>query len=142
MSTTLHAASAVTGTNAYRTEIVAGSDPGFTLLSDAPRSSGGLGASPSPVELLTAALAACKTMTAQMYAQRKGWPVESVRVDARHIKQDHNGAPRDAFECDIWVEGDLTDEQRRKVYEITARCPVHLMLEASTPVVSQLRSHP
>jgi putative redox protein len=142
MSTPLHTASAVTGTNAYRTDIVAGTDPGFTFQSDAPRSTGGLGASPSPVELLTAALAACKTMTAQMYAQRKGWPIRSVRVEARHVKKDADGSARDAFECDIWVEGDLSDEQRRRVYEITARCPVHLMLEASTPVVSHLHNEP
>ena len=55
--------------------------PAHDLLSDAPADvPKGSGAGPTPHDLALAALAACTSMTLRMYADRKGWPLESVAV--------------------------------------------------------------
>ncbi len=134
----LHQATAVTGADAFRTEVTIGDQPRFTQVTDASRADGGNDLGASPVAQLTAALASCKTITAQMYANRKGWPLEAVSVRARHVRRHIDGRPRDVFECEVEFKGDLDDEQRRRIYEITAMCPVHKMLAGETIVESTL----
>ena len=56
------------------------------LTADEPPSVGGKDYGPNPYELVTAGLGACTAMTIQMYARRKGWPVERVDVELRHFK--------------------------------------------------------
>lgn len=138
MSEILHEASATTGAEPFRTDVSIGSEPRFTQITDTPASQGGKDLGASPVAQLTAALASCKTITGKMYADRKGWPLEAIRVDVRHVRKDVNGRPGDAFECDVHLEGDLDAEQRKRIYEITAKCPVHKMLMGETPVESAL----
>lgn len=139
MSETLHKASALTGLEKFRTEIrIESGEPPVEIISDTPLAEGGKDLGPSPVALLTAALASCKTMTARMYASRKEWPMESIRVDVRHVRRTIDGKPRDVFECEVQLEGGLTDEQRERIYEITAMCPVHKMLVGETVVESTL----
>ena len=139
MSETLHEASALTGLEKFRTDVrIENSESPFQFVSDTPAAEGGKDLGASPVALLTAALAACKTMTARMYASRKEWPMESIRVNVRHVRRTIDGKQRDAFECDVLIKGDLTDEQRTRIYEITGMCPVHKMLVGETVVESTL----
>lgn len=48
---------------------------------DEPVSAGGLGLALTTFELLSAALAACTTMTLRMYSNRKQWSLKSIRTD-------------------------------------------------------------
>ena len=112
------------------------------LLIDEPRSLGGDGLGPDPYTLLLSALGGCISMTVTLYARRKGWPVERVRVRLRQ-KRVH---AKDCAECEnmsegfvhrieraVEVEGDLTAEQRARLQEIAHKCPVHRTL--TSPII-------
>jgi len=79
-----------------------------------------------------------------MYARRKGWPLDHVRVDVSHDKmhaQDAtsgSGEKIDSFRRDIYLEGDLTEAQRDRLMEIAARCPVHRTLERTSQIITTL----
>jgi len=75
-------------------------------------------------------------MTLRLYANRKGWPLQRVRVAVRHSRTDLNA--RDLFETDIALEGDLDDTQRARLMEIAERCPVHLTLARGSDVKAKL----
>ncbi len=56
---------------------------GQTFVVDEPKDLGGEGAGPDPYTLMLAALGGCISMTVTLYARRKGWPLERVRVRLR-----------------------------------------------------------
>lgn len=107
-----------------------------TLLADEPVAVGGTDTGPDPYELLLASLGACTSMTVQMYAKQKGWPLASVTVRLRHSKvhaQDCADCEQasgyvDVIEKYVDVTGELTAEQRARLLEIADRCPVHRTL--------------
>ena len=125
----------VTSLSNLRNEVSYGG--GQTLLTDEPAGLGGEGAGPDPYTLLLAALGSCVSMTVTLYARRKGWPLERVRVRLRqrrvHAKDCAQcGSTADDFihhiERAVELEGDLTEEQRARLQEIAHRCPVHRTL--------------
>jgi putative redox protein len=126
--------SALVGSNGFRTDISAGL---HALVADEPVSLGGTGLGPTPYELLLGALGSCMAMTLRMYADRKGWPLESVRVqlrtaqahetDCEQCETNDVGIPVIARRIDF--AGPLTDEQRKRLMQIADRCPVKQTLE-------------
>ncbi len=119
------------------------SGPRHHLLADEPAAYGGTDRGLSPYGLLAAGLGACTSMTIRMYARRKGWPLDHVSVDVSHAKihaQDAAapGLRVDRFDRLIRLRGALSGDQRRRLLEIADRCPVHLTLERSSQVVTEL----
>lgn len=118
----------------------------FTLIADEPVSDGGTNLGPTPKELMVAALGACAAITARMYANRKGWALESVEIDAstdRYSAADHPLYSGDAgfvheFRQRIVFKGDLTLEQKERLLEIAARCPVHRALTEPNVMLEEL----
>ena len=100
---------------------------GHRLLSDEPKDHGGEDAGPSPQELLAASLASCTAVTIEMYAQRKGWDLGEVVVDVDY-EPAQRGSPT-SFAMTVRLPKELPEEQRRKVMQIAAKCPVHRTLE-------------
>jgi putative redox protein len=123
---------AETGVGKFQVEVAAA---GKTFVSDEPVEVGGLGSGPSPHELVSAGLGACTAMTARLYAERKGWPLERTRVAVRHETRPGE-VPSSRFERRIAFEGDLTPEQIARLFEIADKCPVHRTLEGGSKVVT------
>ncbi len=109
------------------------------FLVDEPIQSGGSDAGPSPSEYLSAALAACKTITARMYADRKSMPLEKITTRV-HMKQenDANGMKKSDFYVDLNLEGELTEQQRERILYIANKCPVQKVLEGEVKIHSKL----
>ncbi len=132
-----------TGDDGFTTEVKAGR---HSFLADEPSSVGGKDLGPTPYDLLIASLGACTSMTLRMYADRKGWPLEEVRVHLDHGKvheQDcenceNENAKIDQIEREIELFGDLNDEQRQKLLEIADKCPVHRTLHGEIRVITKL----
>ena len=125
---------AETGLGRYQVEVRVGKS---AFLADEPVEAGGLGSGPNPYDLLNAALGACKTMTIRLYANRKNWPLERVKVAVRHRRTDLNA--RDIFDVDVTLEGALDETQRARLMEIAERCPVSVTLTRGSDVHSVLR---
>ncbi|PTQ11875.1 osmotically inducible protein C [Sphingomonas oleivorans] len=102
-----------------------------SFIVDEPEHLGGLGSGPTPFNLLSAALAACTTMTLRLYATRKGWSVSRIRTGVRHRKEQGVSVP-DVFSRRIEIEGTLDAQQRAELLDVADRCPVHRTLETGS----------
>ena len=100
---------------------------GHTLTADEPEDQGGEDAGPSPQELLAASLASCTAITMEMYAQRKGWEIGDVTVDVDYEPAQRGSPTR--FRMVVNFPKQLPDEQRERLMQIGAKCPVHRVLE-------------
>lgn len=116
------------GESAFCVDIVVS---GFPIKGDEPVDAGGGNLGPSPYDTLLAALGECTCMTVRWYARQQNWPLDKVEVNLTHHKEGRT----DHFTKDIIIHGDaLTTEQREKLVEIAAKCPVQRTLEG-TPVI-------
>ncbi len=116
-----------TGVGRFQTEIAV---RGGSFLADEPREVGGEGTGPTPYELLSAALAACTSMTLRLYAGRKGWELPPFTVEVAHSLVPPSGdtPPRDLFSRHIGFDEPVEAERREKLLEIADKCPVHRTL--------------
>jgi putative redox protein len=97
------------------------------LVSDEPEATGGEDSGPSPQELLAASLASCSAVTMEMYAQRKGWDIGEVVVDVDY-EPSQRGSPT-KFAMTVRLPKELSEDQRERLMQIVAKCPVHRTLE-------------
>jgi putative redox protein len=104
---------------------------GHKLVADEPAEMGGGDEGASPTRLLAASLAACTAITIEMYAERKEWDLEDVEVV---VEPDTDGPAPKGFTVTIKVPKELGEDQRDRLLEIAAKCPVHRALTHETPV--------
>ena len=126
--------SARIGPSGYRVDVEAGA---HTFIVDEPVSMGGTNIGATPYDYLLGALGGCMAITLRMYADRKGWPLQGVRVQLRTTR---SHAP-DCESCEtqtvglatierrIEFDGPLTDQQCERLLYIAGRCPVKQTLE-------------
>jgi putative redox protein len=116
---------------------------GFHFGADEPIEVGGGNNAPTPYDLLLAALGTCTSMTIGLYARKHGIPLDDVTIRLTQERVHET----DCAECD---DGDhyihkirltidlagpmLTDEQRTRLRQIAARCPVHKTLTSKISI--------
>ena len=87
---------------------------------------------------------ACASITVQMYADRKEWPVEGVQIHLSYVNAlaegqfDAKTGMAGAIEMAISFSGDLSQEQQRRLLEIAERCPVHRTLTSQIQIHTDL----
>ncbi|MEM6818199.1 MAG: bifunctional alpha/beta hydrolase/OsmC family protein [Pseudomonadota bacterium] len=129
------AITAITDASGFTTPIHVGE---HTLVADEPASVGGADLGPSPVELMTASLAACTSMTLKMYARHKSLPLDEVSVTVTREQTGRGDDQVVTFHRDIAIKGDLDEIQRERMVEIADKCPVHRALHGTVEVVNHL----
>jgi putative redox protein len=97
------------------------------VTADEPEENGGDDTGPSPQELLAASLASCTAVTMEMYAKRKGWEIGDLAVDVNY-EPAQRGSPT-KFQMQVRLPKELPEDQREKLMQIAAKCPVHRTLE-------------
>lgn len=114
-----------------------------SFLSDAPESVGGLATGPDPHELLLASLGSCTAITLEMYAQKKGWELKSVKVDLNQdtVEDPANpGKKISKITRDIKVEGSFDAEQIESLKQAADRCPIHKLLNGPSQIETNLQN--
>jgi len=103
------------------------------LLTDLAPDLGGEDSGPAPHDILAAALAACTTLTVNLYARRKGWPLDEVKVAIRH------GQEGEAYALHRTLEyvGALDAAQKARLTDIANHCPVHKTLSGKIDITTE-----
>ena len=131
------------GPEGFTTQIKAGR---HNLIADEPEHLGGNNFGPNPYEYVSAGLAACTSMTIQMYAKRKGWVVDFVETQVIYGREhaidcekcEEEGTKIDTFKRELIIKGDLDEKQRKRLLEIANKCPVHKTLHSETQIITSL----
>ncbi|MBZ9630193.1 bifunctional alpha/beta hydrolase/OsmC family protein [Salegentibacter sp. LM13S] len=129
--------------DAFTTKMKAGN---HSFLADEPIKAGGKDYGPTPYQLLSSGLASCTSMTLQMYAKRKKWPLEDVETHVYYSREhqadcekcEEKASKIDTFKREIKLYGDLDEKQKKRLLEIADRCPVHKSLTSATNIKTKL----
>jgi putative redox protein len=115
---------------------------GLHLVADEPIADGGSGTGPTPYDLLLAALGTCTSMTVGLYARTHAIPLETIVVRLSHSRVYQTDCkecvehPRRLERISLTLElsGSMSEEQRERLRQIAARCPVHKTLTSSVEI--------
>ncbi len=94
---------------------------------DEPEDQGGADTGPDPQEMLAVSLASCVAITVEMYAKRKGWNIGDVECEVEY-EPAQRGSPT-KFNLILRLPKELPEDQRDRLMQIAAKCPVHRTLE-------------
>lgn len=101
----------------YQT-IVKSTDHQLTI--DEPLDLGGNNTGFSPLDLLAGSLASCVAITLRMYAERKQWQIDEIKVEVEILAQ--------GIKKTIYISGVLDEGQLKRLSAISESCPISKML--------------
>jgi putative redox protein len=125
----ISSASVSSATPSYRHDIATGS---HRLIADEPVDAGGGDAGPAPYDLLLSSPGACTAITLRMYAERKQWPLGTLRVNLQLFKN-KDGETRIDRQL-ISEDSTLDEAQWQRLLEIAEKTPVTLTLKSGVPI--------
>ncbi len=117
------------GQDHYKTVINLGS---HQIIADEPASLGGTDLGPDPNSLLLASVGACVAITLRMYADRKEWDLQGVKVELNLRR----GDTETIIERRLITSGDLDETQLARLQKIASKCPVSKMITGNVRIVS------
>lgn len=117
--------------NNFTTQISNGRN---SLVADEPKNVGGDDLGLAPFELLQAALGACTNMTLKLYAERKKWDLKEVYTHMSFVRDTLDNQKIETITKKIELQGNLTQEQKQRLIEIAAKCPVNKTLMAGVNI--------
>ncbi len=85
----------------------------------------------SPNDFLLSSLGSCTSITLRMYARLKKLPLDKIIIT---LNKNDNGD----IDRKIELVGNLTDEQRNRLFEISNKCPIHKTLSYGAKINSIL----
>lgn len=112
----------------YKTKVYSG---GHFLYADEPEYVGGTDEGMSPAALLLASLGSCTAITMRMYADRKNLNLDHIKIELAICKEEEM-SKETTIKRRIEFSGDLTEEQRERLFVIADKCPIHKIL--SNPI--------
>ena len=107
------------------------------LLVDVPAVVGGDESAPDPHDYFDLSLGACKSITVQMYARRKGLPLAGIITTVDRDDSDERRGSDSEYRLTVSMqflaeEGhELDAETRARLIEISERCPIHRLMTST-----------
>lgn len=118
------------GRDNYTTNITFGK---HNIIADEPEDIGGKDQGMSPFPLLLSSLGTCMVMTMRMYANRKNWDLEAAEVKLFYEIQKSGLQQTMYIRCHITLQGNLDEDQKKRIYAISDKCPIKKTL--SNPII-------
>lgn len=117
------------------------------FVADEPESLGGTGKGPTPYDLLLSALGTCTNITLRMYADRKKISLDKIVTRLNHQKIhtkncedcDDKIKKTDLIKREIDLQGDLKEDEIKRLLEIAEKCPVHRTLKSDIKIETKLK---
>jgi putative redox protein len=109
-----------------------------TWNADEPVSAEGKDLGPNPYELLMSSLASCTLITLKMYANRKGWKVDSASVCINFDFEDVEKKRVSQVYRKLTIHGPLDEEQKDRLLYIAKICPVARILEGTIQINTEI----
>lgn len=119
----------------YRQVITAGN---HTFYADTRPDNGGQDTAPNPHELLLGALGACTSMTLQMYARCRGYPLEEVSVKLDEGKAQTASGTVPSISKTIELKGPLSQQELDDLKRVAEKCPVNKLITGDKQMNSVL----
>jgi putative redox protein len=109
---------------------------------DAPKEHGGTDEAANPHELLLGALGSCTAITMQMYAKRKGWDLQDVKIELTHEDvedPEQPGRKIAKITREIAVGGNLSQEEVEGLKVAANKCPVHKIISGPNQILTEIK---
>lgn len=123
---------AITQREKYKTVVQSGK---HHIIVDEPIDSNGQDTGMSPGELLCGSLGSCTSITLRMYSDRKGWDIEKISVD---VVLDTTDKANPVIHRTVALQGNLDEEQQKRMLAIANACPVHKLLERGIKINTEM----